>query len=602
MSSQMDAENQSQPPLDQKTNVSSQPDPVEAEQVRAVLAHITNNTTASAQQVVPGGAFFKKPAPPNLGKSVAKPKGESVAIRNAGPPAQKKEQQQSAFKAKSMVAAENRETALPPDTAVLPSSNRPATRATEKSTSRITRSAAGTAAVASIRARDPPPVRAATIKKAAPVKKQQRQQQKRSQPQITVAKSPFLRSKQRSVTHRQQAKTTEELELEQVEKAKKEAAALRRSNARSVGPALKGRTAAPSRPAPKRPITAPSKEFNLRTSKRQRVHRMETRQQNDSNALSMGAPAAAGAPSPWKSTAQRVAEFTTGVATRQRQTNQRQPRPPRGGRQQQQQQQRGRAELTVPRTPRFATKTRARAPRFKPTEEVEAAKAMAEAEAAKMRQKKETARANNAVVPPAARRRSERRPLTEFKPFSFATDVRAAQRSTKPAAELPPFVFGAEQNGPVTRSRAHVVTTTAPSTGFAISAVTPRSTQARRKKAPLLQQQQYQQDVDHQHGNVYEGYYQQRLGSGDSIDGYNGGATCAAGPASRKTAAGSMFLGGAVRVLRQEQQQEEHIKDSDDDNGECCTEELDGMQAIIRAGATAAGTDRTTLHNPLFQG
>lgn len=587
MSSQMNAENQSQHPSSQKINVSSQPDPVEAAQVRAVLAHITNNTTASTQQVVPGGAFSKKPSHPTLNNLETKDKGEAMAIKISGP-AQIKQQQQTAFKARSTAAAatENRETALP--SAVVPSSNRPATRALEKPTPRITRSRA---AVASTKARDPPRVRTAITKKAAPVKKQQPPQQKRSQPQITVAKSPFLRSKQRSVTHRQLAKTTEELEMEQVEKAKKEAAALRRRNARSVGPALQGRTAAPSRPAPKRPITEPSKAFNLRTAKRQRVHGMETRHQNQPTA---GSAAAEVASSPWKSTAQRVAEFTTGVATRQ--ANQTQRLAPRGRRQQQQ---RGRAELTVPRTPRFATKTRARAPRFKPTEEAEAAKAMAEAEAVKIRQKKETARANNAVIPLAARRRSERKPLTEFKPFSFATDVRAAQRSTKPAAELPPFIFGAEQNGPVTRSRAHGVTTAAPSNaGFVITSVAPRST---RRKDPPRQQQQYQQEVDSQYENVNDVYNQQRPGSGGSIDGYNVGALGAAQGARRKTAAGSMLLGGAVRVLRQEQQQDGYNNNNNNsDDDACCTEELDGMQAIIRAGATTAGTDRTTLHNPLF--
>ncbi|KAG7669501.1 hypothetical protein Ndes2526B_g05838 [Nannochloris sp. 'desiccata'] len=583
-SSQMDAENQSQPPPCQKINASSQPDPVEAEQVRAVLAHITNNTTASMQQVVPGGVFSKKPAPP---KSDAKPKREALEIKKAQPPAQKQQQQQqSAPRAKSTVAPEDRGTVPSRAPAVVPSSNRPATRAMEKNASRTTRVTSGTAAAAPTRARDPPRVRAPITKKAAPVKKQQKQQQQKpSQPQITVAKSPFLRSKQRSVTHRQQSKATEELEMEQIVKAKKEAAALRRRNARSVGPALQGRTAAPSRPAPKRPITEPSKEFNLRTAKRQRVHGMETRHHNQPSALST---AAAGAPSPWKSTAQRVAEFTTGVATRQ--ANQRQRLASRGGGQQQ----RGRAELTVPRTPRFATKSRARAPRFKPTEEAEAAKAMAEAQAVKIRQKKDTARAHTAVVPPAARRRSERRPLTEFKPFSFATDVRAAQRSTKPAAELPPFIFGPEKNGPVTRSQAHVVTTTAPSAGFAITAVAARSTG---RGGTTLHHQQH---VEYQYENIDDEYYHQRPGSGNSIEGYNAGALGAAEASCRRTTAGPMLLGGAVRVLRQEQQQEDYNKNTVDDNAACCTEELDGMQAIIRAGATA-GTDRTTLHNPLYR-
>jgi hypothetical protein len=570
----MDAENQSQQPSSQKSKVSSQTDPVEAEHVRAVLAHITNNKTVSTQQQqqrqVPAAAFAKKPEAPKVVAPV---------VKSAEPASHKKQQQPPApVPLKSDVAvSENKKAALPvaasaPVPAIAPSSSRPPTRATNQKASRTTRAAVGSAGT---RARDPPRVRAPITKKAAAAAK--KQQPQRSKPQITVAKSPFLRSKQRSVTHRQQAKTTEELEMEKVEKAKQEVAALRRRNARTVGPALQGRTAAPPRPGPKRSPTGPVKEFNLRTAKRQRVHGMETRHQ--------GAPASGVAPSPWKSTAQRVAEFTTGVATRQ--TNQRQRPVPRGGRQQQQQ--KGRAELTVPRTPRFATKTRARASRFKPTEELEAEKAIAEAQAVKVRQKKETERANNTVAP-AARRRSERRPLTEFKPFSFATDVRAAQRSTRPAAELPVFVFGAEENGPVTRSRAHVVSTTAP---YAAAAA-PRS--ARRELTAVQQHQQYQQAIEEEEYHCH----QQRPGSGNNNELFSAGAASNAARRGRTTAGPMQLgrLGGAVRVLRQEQE-EQPSSNNDGDDDDCCTEEQDGMQAIIRAGATL-GMDRTTLHNPLF--
>jgi hypothetical protein len=593
MSSQIDPENQSQQqPQSQKTNVSSQPDPVEAEHVRAVLAHITNNTAAPSQQqqLVPGEKFASKKAaaaaavPPKLDSTNKQHQQQPLVAKKAESPApQKKQQQQQPAAAPSKAAVENLKAAAPPAPVVAPSSSRPATRAMDKNTYRTTRVAA---APASTRAREPPRVRAPITKKAAPAPAKKQQQQQRAKPQITVAKSPFLRSKHRSATHLKQAKTTEELELEKVEKAKKEAAALRRRNARTVGPALQGRTAAAPRPAPKRPPTEPivTKEFNLRTAKRQRLHGMETRHQNPSG----NASSSAAAPSPWKSTAQRVAEFTTGVSTRQ--NNQRQRPVPRGARQQQQQ--RGRAELTVPRTPRFATKTRARASRFKPTEEEEAAKAVAEVQAIKVRQRKETERANNAVLP--ARRRSERKPLTEFKPFSFATDVRAAQRSTKPAAELPSFVFGAQDNGPVTRSRAHVVTTAAPiGAPSAWASTAPRSS-AHRELTSLQQHQQYQQQREE------DEHYQQRPGSGTtSSEGFDLGA---GGPvetrARRRTTAGPVVLGklgGAVRVLRKEQDEEEERSDDE----ECCTEEQDGMQAIIRAGATA-GTDRTTLHNPLF--
>jgi hypothetical protein len=152
-------------------------------------------------------------------------------------------------------------------------------------------------------------------------------------------------------------------------------------------------------------------------------------------------------------------------------------------------------------------------------------------------------------------RRSTRRAPTEFKPFSFATDVRAAQRAQRPEAELPPphFMFGGA-GGPVTRNRVRVTTTAAP--------------QAPQVDSPA---------------------------SGGS--GSSGGSGRGLGLRARRTTAGPMMLGGARRVLRSDQ------GDSSEGEGAApegydAAAEPDGMQAIIRAGAGA--DERTTLHNPLF--
>lgn len=65
----------------------------------------------------------------------------------------------------------------------------------------------------------------------------------------------------------------------------------------------------------------------------------------------------------------------------------------------------------------------------------------------------------------------------------------------------------------------------------------------------------------------------------------------------RRTTAGPLLLGGAVRVLQPKQASDEEAGGEDDVMVEAGGE--DGMQAIIRAGAGNAGP--TTLHNPLFR-
>jgi hypothetical protein len=318
----------------------------------------------------------------------------------------------------------------------------------------------------------PPPSRSAKKEEAPPPARRAKPRATK----LTVPKSPFLRSKQRSTVHRQQVtKTTEEIELEKLEKAREEAKALRRRNAKSVAMVLgpqnfssenrevNGRTKGTrGTVAPKRPITEP-KEFEFRTAKRQRVHGMQTRSMMDQGqGIARGTNGAR--PSPWKSAAQRVAQFTCGRTNAQA-----------SGSSSKQQTRRNNAakkpKLTKPKTPRFATTARQRSSRFKPTEEEELEKAVKEARAMRNRLKQAEAPSSKTGAEPKPNQRQQQqrtskpiqsKPLTQAEPFSFATDTRAAHRKEKlqqshqlsRTAAPPPFVFGLSGERRVTRSQA----------------------------------------------------------------------------------------------------------------------------------------------------
>lgn len=455
----------------------------------------------------------------------------------------------------------------------------------------------------------------------------------------TVPKSPFLRSKQRSTLNRvaQVTKTTEEMELEKLEKAREEAKALRLRNARSVATVLRpqsqtriGSSTQGSRPpATKRPVTEP-KEFNFRTAKRQRVHGMATRSMVDKEHQkdrSNRAPATAGAtrstrPSPWKSTAQKVAQFacgrtcgsgTTINASVSRGMSTSRPTRKSGGAN-------TKPKLTKPKTPRFATTARQRGSRFKPTEEEELEKALKEARDMKSRLKQAE------VSLPRATRRTQKTtkpPLTQAEPFSFATDARAAQRRGKQSQQSsgsavpPPFVFGSlPKDRRVTRSQvsSRCTTRTVLSTAKQSRTARPKSSPTHTGNLPSdrieqlklqkLQKQQEQKPDEDTNIPVW-------LDSNEPVGQRNSMTQ------RRKT---TFLSGKARRVLRTDKEDEQINDDDVDHEGEACRaedvddldighgpehyaggwhmEECDGMQQdkmqdIIRAG--------TTLHNPLFR-
>ena len=236
-------------------------------------------------------------------------------------------------------------------------------------------------------------------------------------PCIPPPSSPRLHSSLRA--HPPAHKTSEQLELERVEREKAEAAALRRRNAAAVKAVL----APPPPPVAhsSKPLTEPV-GVELCTSKRPRLHGMETRSMVGGRRAVKGSrggaggrrgsgsgyrmarwvaevlhswplmrmaratPAAAKCPpgaalpaslqaSPYKSTAEQIAAGEGRVPAKTRLGDKGKAAAASDQQQQQQQPQAGRGHhgaLTVPHSPRFATKQRVRPPRFKPREVVEA--------------------------------------------------------------------------------------------------------------------------------------------------------------------------------------------------------------------------------------
>ena len=267
-------------------------------------------------------------------------------------------------------------------------------------------------------------------------------QQKTWTNKLTVPKSPMLRSKQRCNSQRgKHIKSSEELELEEIAKKKKEAQKMRKKSQRYIESSLRGSSRLTSKPLAstgntnkRRPLTVP-KEPTLRTSKRQRTM------------------TAAAAPVPNLITS-HGAGFTMGSRNKAAEASQREKR---------QREQAARSgpvtrsqvkpRLTRPKTPNFATKRRARAPRYKTSEEIEL---------------EQIAQYKPFHPRPITRSMTEqpkqvvkaRKALTVPQPFSFATDKRATRKPPAMPSDPPMFVFGAE--GPVTRSRAKQTTTSRP--------------------------------------------------------------------------------------------------------------------------------------------
>lgn len=153
---------------------------------------------------------------------------------------------------------------------------------------------------------------------------------------LPAVRSPHLRARLRSCGH--EVKSSEELEVERLQQEKEEAARLRKRNAEAVKAVLQP----PPPPAvhSTKPLTKPV-GVELRTAKRQRQHSMATRSTAGGDGAEMPAPddsqAAAAQAKPANTAAGPAA---TGP-------------------------------LTMPKSPKFETKRRARPPRFKPREVVE---------------------------------------------------------------------------------------------------------------------------------------------------------------------------------------------------------------------------------------
>lgn len=218
----------------------------------------------------------------------------------------------------------------------------------------------------------------------------------KKQASLTVPKSPRLLSRLRSDLHRKVVKSSEELELEEIERKRM---AIQSRKARK-NPAEKRKDAGIERPAKKTRIAI----------------------QHDTSLANV------------------AGSFCVGKAidSGSSKTRKKSSRP----------------KLTMPKSPNFATTRRARPPRFKSTEELELEMIAKIKFKARPMNKSVISR----VAPPKSGPK-QGKSLTVPEPFSFATDKRAKQSSTHRQADsssVKPFVFG---GGPVTRSKAkHIVT------------------------------------------------------------------------------------------------------------------------------------------------
>jgi len=265
---------------------------------------------------------------------------------------------------------------------------------------------------------------------------------------LTVPKSPMLRSKQRCNSERSKhVKSSEELELEEIAKKKKEAQKMREKSQRYIEASLRGSSRLAPKPvaggtdAPsankRRPLTVP-KEPKLRTSKRQRTGTSSIAATVPNLITSRGSGFTMGsrnkaAEASQRETRQRKQTARPGPVTR----NQVKPR------------------LTRPNTPNFATKRRARAPRYKTSEEIELEQ-IAQYKPFQPRPITRSMAAQKSLKQVVKAKKA----LTVPQPFSFATDRRATRKPPSVSSDPPMFVFGAE--GPVTRSKAKQTTTSRP--------------------------------------------------------------------------------------------------------------------------------------------
>ena len=432
----------------------------------------------------------------------------------------------------------------------------------------------------------------------------------RNKPRITVPQSPFLRSKQRSTLNRHQFKSSEELELEEIRRSKQQIAATRKRNLSRFGGnhdagENKKETETErkidcnhNRPVRKRHLTVP-KSPKLQTSKRQRLHRMTTRSMeatsknnhSQMNPLKSRSESATNLPSK---------DFTMGkkslggLKNKPRSGNQIQSRASAGTSTEGMRRSNRKPQVTLPKTPNFATASRKRASRFKPTEEAEMEKAIKEREKLQRIanvQRHRSKQHNGSKVLNADHKEgkcqpAKRKQLTEFKPFNLATDARASRRVRSIAQSTPPFVFG-QDRGPVTRHRAQLL--------------------AAYSHTDAEEPSMFNNPEENKSGVVSNN---DRDSSGNEMkdyikaEGVNKISSSGIGSLNR---GGSWLLGGAKRVLKSDNDapnpenadkqtalNNSNKEDTNEiyDEKECRSIGEDGMQKAIRHGAT--------LHNPLF--
>lgn len=222
----------------------------------------------------------------------------------------------------------------------------------------------------------------------------------KKQSSLTVPKSPKLLSSLRSGMHRKVIKSSEELELEEIERQRMEIQS-KKGKKKHIG--KRKDTVLDERPA-KRTRNAENKDNSLTREARSFTVGKSVVNTNEANTK----------------------------ASRKRSS---------------------RPKLTMPKSPNFATTRRARPPRFKSTEELELEMI------AKVKFKAKPL--NKRMISKESTDKSvhmQKKAFTVPEPFSFATDKRLKQPSTQRHVVPPkPFVFG---DGPVTRSKAkHVITT-----------------------------------------------------------------------------------------------------------------------------------------------
>lgn len=222
----------------------------------------------------------------------------------------------------------------------------------------------------------------------------------RKQSTLTVPKSPMLLSRLRSDMHRKVVKSSEELEMEEIEKKRVEI--MSRKGKKKPSEKRKGSDMDATRTK------------RIRTTRKSLQH--DTSLQHVAGSFNVGKP------------------LNNSTKCSRNKTS--------------------RPRLTMPKSPNFATTRRARPPRFKSSEELELELISKVKFKAKPLNKRMMSTQSAPKLAP-----KQKKAVTVPEPFSFATDKRANQSSSnrqEASSFSKPFIFGA---GPVTRSKSKNIVT-----------------------------------------------------------------------------------------------------------------------------------------------